>query len=227
MFRVYRLKCCPFAVNSVIIVILCLILKKTVCIKFGDKVNEFENVYMNNTLVQWANEVKHLGNIVQSSLSDDGDCKFKRSMFIGYVNKLISKFGHLQPDVLINLFNTYCCSFYGPSLWQLHSSGFKSCLIAWNIHARKVLNIPYRAYTWMLGPFMNLIHVKDKLYIRDLKFIYNMKISDNKLAQSCFSLACSDANSIIGNKIAYFRNESNISVEHNTFGEGVSCNTTL
>ena len=26
--------------------------KKTVCIKFGDKVNEFENVYTNNTLVQ-------------------------------------------------------------------------------------------------------------------------------------------------------------------------------
>ena len=67
----------------------------------------------------------------------------------------------------------------------------------------------------MLGPLMNSIHVKDKLYIRDLKFIYNMKISDNKLAQSCFSFACSDANSIIGNKIAYFRSEYNISVKHN------------
>ena len=49
-----------------------------------------------------------------------------------------------------------------------------------------------------------------------------MKISDNKLAQSCFSFACSDANSIIGNKIAYFRSEYNISVEHNTFSEGVN-----
>ena len=69
----------------------------------------------------------------------------------------------------------------------------------------------------MLGPLMNSIHVKDKLYIRDLKFIYNMKISGNKLAQCCFSFACSDANSIIGNKIAYFRSEYNISIEHNTF----------
>ena len=57
----------------------------------------------------------------------------------------------------------------------------------------------------MLSPLMDSIHVKDKLYIRDLKFIYNMKISDNKLAQSCFSFAYSDANSIIGNTIAYFR----------------------
>ena len=49
-----------------------------------------------------------------------------------------------------------------------------------------------------------------------------VKISDNKLAQSCFSFACSDANSIIGNKIAYFRSEYNISVKHNTFSEGVN-----
>ena len=55
--------------------------------------------------------------------------------------------------------------------------------------------------SWMLGPRMNSIHVKDKLYIQDLKFIYNMKISDNKLAQSCFRFACSDANSIIGKKL--------------------------
>ena len=92
-------------------------------------------------------------------------------------------------------------------LWHLHSSGLKSCRTAWNIGARKVLNIPYRAHTWMPGPLMNSIHVKDKLYIRDLKFTYNMKISDNKLAQSRFSFACSDANSIIGNKIAHFRSE--------------------
>ena len=87
-----------------------------VCTKFGDNVNDYEHVYINNTLVQWANKVKHLGNIVQSSLSDDADCRFKRSMFIGYVNKLISKFSHLQPDVLINLFSTFWCSFYGSRL---------------------------------------------------------------------------------------------------------------
>ena len=61
--------CCEFGDNCNIV----FNPKKTVCIKFGDKVNEFENVFMNNTLVQWTNEVKHLGNIVQSSLSDDGD----------------------------------------------------------------------------------------------------------------------------------------------------------
>ena len=71
----------------------------------------------------------------------------------------------------------------------------------------------------MLGPLMNSIHVKDKLYIRDLKCIYNMKISDNKLAQSCFSFACSDANSIIGNKkhfqLTSLRNQLNFVRSYN------------
>ena len=49
-----------------------------------------------------------------------------------------------------------------------------------------------------------------------------MKISENKLAQACFSDACSDANSIIGNKIAYFKNQFNISVEHHNLRERVS-----
>ena len=64
--------------------------------------------------------------IVDVALSYSLDCRYKCSMFIGYVNKLISKFGHLQPNVLFNLFNTFCCSFYGSSTWGLHSNGFNS-----------------------------------------------------------------------------------------------------
>ena len=85
--------------------------KKTVCIKFGSKIHIDEHVSMNGFTVQWSECVRHLGNFVDSTLSDLLDCTHKRSMFIGYVNKLISKFGHLQPHILINLFKTYCCSF--------------------------------------------------------------------------------------------------------------------
>ena len=59
---------------------------------------------INGFPVQWSESVRHLGNFVDSTLSDSLDCRYKRSMFIGYVNKLISKFGHLQPHILINLF---------------------------------------------------------------------------------------------------------------------------
>ena len=79
--------------------------KKTVCIQFGSKINIDKHVSMNGFAV------RHLGNFVDSTVSDSLDCRYKRSMLIGYINKRISKFGHLQPHILINLFKPYCCSF--------------------------------------------------------------------------------------------------------------------
>ena len=141
----------------------------TVCIKYGDKVELNEHVVMNGNIIEWADNVRHLGNFVDATLSDSVDCRFKRSMFIGYVNKLISKFAHLQPKLLLNLFNTYWF-FYGSSTWGLHSNGFNSSVTAWNICVRKILGLPYIMYTWMLASLTNSGHMKYKLYIRDLKF---------------------------------------------------------
>ena len=184
--------------------------KKTVCIKFGSKIHNDEHVSMNGFTVQWSESVRHLGNFVDSTLSDSLDCRYKRSMFIGYVNKLMSKFGHLQPHILINLFKTYCCSFFGSSTWRLNSAGFKSCTTAWNVGVRRLLNLPNTTHTWLLGPLLDSVHMTYKLYIRDLKFIYCMKNNDNYLVSSCFEYVSNNANSILGNKIAYFREKYRI-----------------
>ena len=184
--------------------------KKTVCIKFGSKIHNDEHVSMNGFTVQWSESVRHLGNFVDSTLSDSLDCRYKRSMFIGYVNKLMSKFGHLQPHILINLFKTYCCSFFGSSTWRLNSARFKSCTTAWNVGVRRLLNLPNTTHTWLLGRLLDSVHMTYKLYIRDLKFIYCMKNNDNYLVSSCFEYVSNNANSILGDKIAYFREKYRI-----------------
>ena len=61
--------------------------------------------------------------------------------------------------------------FMDPSTWGLHSNGFNSCVTAWNIGVRKIIGLPYTTHTWMLGPLTNSVHMKYKLYIRDLKFL--------------------------------------------------------
>ena len=78
--------------------------KKTVCIKYGSKIKIDEHVSMNGFTVQWSESVRHIGNFVDSTLSDSLDCRYKRSMVFGYVNKLISKLGHLQPHILLLFF---------------------------------------------------------------------------------------------------------------------------
>ena len=40
-------------------------------------------------------------------------------MFIGQVIKLRANFGCLQMSVLVRLFKTCCCIFYGSEMWQV------------------------------------------------------------------------------------------------------------
>ena len=135
---------------------------KTVCIKYEyeDKVKFYEHVVMNGNVIERADNVRHHGNFVYATLTDSLDCRYKRSICIGYVNNLISKFRHVQPKALLNLFNTYWCSSYGSYTWGLHSNGFNSCVTALNIGVRKVIGLPYTTHTWMLGPLTNSVHMK-------------------------------------------------------------------
>ena len=51
--------------------------KKTACIKFGSKIHNDEHVSMNGFTVQWSESVRHLGNFVDSTLSESLDCRYK------------------------------------------------------------------------------------------------------------------------------------------------------
>ena len=187
------------------------------CIKLGSKINIDEHVSMNGFTVQWSESVRHLGNFVDSTLYVSLDCRYKRSMFIGYVNKLISKFGLLQSHILINIL----LFFKKNSIWWLNSAGFKSCTTASNVGVRRLLNLPNTTRTWMLAPLLDSVHMTYKLYIRDLKFIYCMKNIENNLVSSCFEYVSNNANSILGNKIAYFREKYRIQHDFSNLNKAI------
>ena len=107
------IKICSIFANSNHITFNC---KKTVCIKFGGKKYDYEHLTLNGNDIEWVSEIKHLGNNLNISRTDELDCQIKTSHFIGYVNKLIVNFGHLRGSVLNKLFKLYCCSFYGSQM---------------------------------------------------------------------------------------------------------------
>ena len=75
----------------------------------------------------------------------------------------------------------------------------------------------------MLGPLTNSVHMKYKLYIRDLKFLTGFSKCDNVLVRSCFSLISNNANSILGNKLAYFRDRFAININNNNNNNNNNC----
>ena len=63
--------------------------------------------------------------------------------------------GQVPLDCYVRLFQTYCSSHYGSVLWELNGRGFSSFCITW----RRVLGIPYKTHTALLGPIIDSCHV--------------------------------------------------------------------
>ena len=76
-------------------------------IKFGESINDREKIMLNDLQIAWVNDVRHLDNYINKSLSDKLDCQQKVSTFI----KLNANFRNLQHDVIARLFKSHCCSF--------------------------------------------------------------------------------------------------------------------
>ena len=74
------------------------------------------------------------------------DINYKCSSFIGYFNKIMSDYCHLQPDVLCGLFKSFCCSFSGSYLWQYNSKGFEKMCVIWKKAVRKMYSLPYHTH---------------------------------------------------------------------------------
>ena len=126
-----------------------------------------------------------------------------------------SNFGKLQSKVLINLFKSYCCSFYGSHSWKFNSTGFDKCCKAWNIAIRKLLELPYNAHVYLLGPLVRQINIGEQFYVRNFRFLWNAFCSRNHIVSTCMNIALDNSNTWIGYKLAFYRYRYNIGMYSN------------
>ena len=95
------------------------------CIKYGEPVKDSEKITLDQVQLQYYETVCYLGNLFNNDNNYTSNINYKCSSFIGYFNKMMSHYIHLQPDVSCRLFKSYCCSFHGSFLWQYNSKGFE------------------------------------------------------------------------------------------------------
>jgi hypothetical protein len=124
---------------------------------------EYDTVSLNGHAIQWVESARHLGNMIDTKLTHQGDCAAKLSAFYGSVNKLVGLYGGLDGSTLCKFFNSFCCSFYGSSLWPFNASSFDNICVQWNKAVRRILNLPYRTHTWLLGPLLGTRHISHQL----------------------------------------------------------------
>ena len=92
---------------------------KTICIKYGESVRLTEHVILDGKVISWHTGVRHLGNFLNNCLDINMDTNRKCSHFIGYFNHMMSNFSHLNPESVVTLFKSYCCSFYGSFFMEI------------------------------------------------------------------------------------------------------------
>ena len=143
--------------------------KKTMCIKYGEPVKDSEKIILDQVQLKYYETVRHLGNFFNNDNNGTSDINYKCSSFIGYFNKMMSHYSHLQPAMLCRLFKLYCCSFYGSFLWQYNYKGFEKICITWNKAVRKMYSLPYDTHRWILGPLTNQRNIRYQLFARDIK----------------------------------------------------------
>ena len=128
--------------------------KKTLGIQFGNRCNNCV-IKLNGNAIKWQRSVKHRGNIIDQKLSDVEDCRFKKSILIGNVNKFIGN---------------YSTSFYGSELWSLSSKGLEECCIAWREGARRIFNMSYQTHSFLVGPLSGQRSIDEMLYRKSLLY---------------------------------------------------------
>ena len=200
--------CSDFATNNFIT----FNAKKTICIKYGESVRLTEHVILDGNVISWHNGVRHLGNFLSSRLDINVDTNHKCSHFIGHFNHMMSNFGHLNHESVGTLFKSYCCSFYGSFLWKYNSDSFGKCCTQWNKCIRRIYSLPYNTHRWLLGPLIGQYHIRHQLILRDIKFLHSLLQSTNYIVRQCIMNASSNANTLIGYKMSYYRSMYGIDI---------------
>ena len=99
-------------------------------------------------------------------------------------------------SVLVRLFITYCCTFYGSQMWQVNSQSINRVCMSWNKDVRRILYLPHDAHTSLLSPLLKQNHIKKQFIVKTLRFLFCMLKSHNGIVEVCTLNALSNANSL-------------------------------
>ena len=125
--------------------------KKSVCMFFKSSVNkhcDYANVYLSGNHIDFVQEVKYLGVLLNSSMKTSIDVSRQTRKFYAQANMLLRNFRYCGKEVKCMLFKSFCNNMYCCPLWfNSTSSSIKKLKSSYNSVLRRLLCIrmPYSA----------------------------------------------------------------------------------
>ena len=72
---------------------------------------------------------------------------------------------------------------------EFNSHGFDKICKSWNIAIRTLLQLPFNAHTWLLGPIIEQNNIRTQLCLRNYSFLYYSNRSSNVIVKQCINHA--------------------------------------
>ena len=102
-----------------------------------------QNIYLKDEILKYVDSFRYLGHIVTDDRKDDCDIQRERGALCARGNMITRNFAHCSKDVKIQLFKTYCYSFYTGALWSMHNqASLRRLKVTYNNIMRKLLYVP-------------------------------------------------------------------------------------
>ena len=168
---------------------------------------------LNNNSIEYVDQYCHLGNLINTSLSDSDCIVARRNSLIGQLNDVLCYFGKLECHVKSDLLHTYCNSFYGSVLWDLHDKNIDKICTAWCSALRRVWHLPFNTHRNIVYYLSGKLSVLDEFCHRVLVFLLNCLCSQNNILRYVVNFVTQSglSNSLLGRNLLFICNRYKIS----------------
>ena len=163
-------------------------------------------VVHNNVVLQYSNEVTHLGHILTPDLDDKNDIIRAVKDLNRKANSLFCIFRVVDPFVKCFLFKSYCLSLYGCSLWSHSSSSLKLCEVALKKSLRKLWCLPRKSHSTIVHCVAQIDTISAIALSRFHSLRCSALSSSSPLVKSVFSVSSSIVYSFTGYNSVYGAN---------------------
>ena len=163
-------------------------------------------------MVTWTTKVKHLGNILHFNLDESADVSLKRGDLASRVNKIIGSLHGASDEVLMKVFSSKCCHFYGATAWRFTDKHVSQFHTMYNRCVRRILKLPYMTHTRFLPLLTDRPNSREEITARFVKMVFTASQSDNSFIKHILNRSIKTANSIIGSNIDYIKTVFSLSL---------------
>ena len=148
---------------------------------------------------------KHLGYTIGMNVNENNISSVIND-FLTKVNMVYFHFKHTPPNVIYNLFKTYCMPLYGCPLWDFSSKYFDRFCVTWRKAVRYLLQLPNTTHCNLLHHICDDNPVHYQLYTRFIQFLCNLINSPNSMTKLCATLALNGSGSAVSKNISLICN---------------------